>query len=354
MNWTDLRGHHDRIDMLRRSFGRGRMAHAWLFAGPAGVGKALFARIFAQCLLCESHTDQELLACGSCSGCRQMDAGTHPDFFHVRCPEGKSEIPVEVFLGPPEKRGRAGLIYDLSLRPMAGRRRIAIIDDANRLNDEGANCMLKTIEEPPPDALLILIADNLDAVLPTIRSRCQLIRFSPLNRSDLGELLTSTGLAKDPAEAASVAAISDGSLQTAAQLLNPGLRTLRHRLHEFLSAADINPLEAAKVLGAGLEELGSETSEQRRNLVWLIRFAAEFYRQIVLALSGRAVDTEPGSPVLVATKRVGSKGLHGLELATLLFDRCLLAESQIDWNISPARVLEALFDDLARTSRRGY
>ena len=338
--------------MLRRSVQRGRMAHAYLFAGPPGVGKALFARIFAQCLFCERCDDDVLEACGDCSPCRQMNAGTHPDFFHIGCPEGKGEIPVSAFCGAGDKRGKEGLIHDLSLRPMAGIRRIAILDDVNRMNVEGANAMLKTLEEPPPNSLLILIAENLDAVLPTIRSRCQLVRFAPLPTPDVADLLLQHEIAANADEAAAAAGMSDGSLQTAAQLLNPALRSLRDRLFGFLSSRDMNPLEAAKTMSDGLDELGGDTNEQRRNAGWLIRFAQEFYRQTTLSLSGAAEITGLVSAEVESySERMRSRGADGNEQVMTLFDRCVLAENHIDWNVSPARTLETLFDDLARISR---
>jgi len=351
MNWNDLRGHADRVEMLRRSLQRGRLAHAYLFAGPAGVGKSRFARIFAQSLLCDRSSGHSLEACDECSSCRQMNAGSHPDFFTVACPEGKNEIPVAAFLGSEEKRGKEGLIHDLSLKPMAGDRRIAIIDDANRMNEEGANAMLKTLEEPPANSLLILIGENLDAVLPTIRSRCQLLRFAPLATSDVADLLVENEIAASPEEAAAAAGMSDGSLQMAAQLLNPALRSLRDRLFEFLSAPDLNPLETAATMTAGLDELGGETAEHRRNAGWLIRFAQEFYRQTSLCLSGVSATAVPHE-VELYTRRMEGRGHAGTEVVMELFDRCVLAENHIGWNINPARTLESLFDDLARQSRQ--
>lgn len=352
MNWDDLRGHRDQIEMLRRSLTRGRQAHAYLFAGSPGIGKSRFARIFAQSLFCDQHEDTELLACDQCSSCRQMNAGSHPDFFRIGCPEGKSEIPVSVFYGEKERRGQEGLIHDLSLRPMAGTRRIAIIDDANLMNDEGANAMLKTLEEPPPNSMLILIAENLDAMLPTIRSRCQLVRFSPLAATDVSELLRETEIAATDEEAQAVAAMSEGSLHIASQLLNPSLRSLRLKLYAALATADLRPLEVAKAMTTGIEELGGDTNEQRRNAGWLIRFAQEFYRQTVLQLSGNELPAGQGTDIIHRfSTLLSGRGSKGLELAMELFDRCVLAEDHISWNVAPAKTMDTLFDDLARTSR---
>ncbi len=352
MNWDDLRGHRDQIEMLRRSIARGRQAHAYLFAGSPGIGKSRFARIFAQSLFCEKHDDTELLACGDCSPCRQMNAGSHPDYFAIGCPEGKNEIPVSIFYGDKERRGQEGLIHDLSLRPMAGSRRIAVIDDANCMNEEGANAMLKTLEEPPPNSMLILIAENLDAMLPTIRSRCQLVRFSPLAATDVSDLLLKNEVASTPDEAAAAAAMSEGSLHIASQLLNPALRSLRLNLYAALATADLRPIDVAKAMTAGIDELGGDTNEQRRNAGWLIRFAQEFYRQAVLQLSGDNLPAGQGSEIIARfTKLLAARGSKGLELAMELFDRCVLAEDHISWNVAPAKTMDSLFDDLARTTR---
>lgn len=353
MNWSQLRGHTAQIEMLSRSLSRNRLAHAYLFAGPPGVGKSRFARIFAQCLLCERHQDADVTACGECSSCRQMDADSHPDFFWVKCPEGKREIPVEKFIGEKERRPRDGLIFDLSMRPMVSGRRLAIIDDANLMNDEGANAMLKTLEEPPPNSVLILVAENLDGVLPTIRSRCQLIRFAALPTSDVVELLVEHEIAATTEEAQIAAAMSEGSLETASQLLNPGLRSLREQLYQFLGSADMNSVSAAKAMTEGVDALGSESAVQRLNMSWLIRFAQEFYRQALLEVAN------PGASVAGLTldlksfcERQRKQGVAGTELIMELFERAVEAEGHIAGNVGAARVIESLLDDIGRISRK--
>jgi DNA polymerase-3 subunit delta' len=280
-----------------------------------------------------------------------MAAGSHPDCFYIGCPEGKSKIPIAAFLGEEERRGQEGLIHDISLRPMIASRRVAIIDDANRMNEVGANAMLKTLEEPPADSLLILIAENLDAILPTIRSRCQLLRFGGLPETDVAELLVQYELASTSEEAIAAASMSDGSLQTAQQLLNPELRTLREQLYEHLSAADPQPIEAAKAMTTGVESVSGNTQEQRQNAGWLIRFAQEFYRQATLVLSGNPPPVVPRE-VEVFCKRQAKRESAGLELTMTLFDQAVTAENRVSWNVNPLRTLEALFDDLSMTQRK--
>ncbi len=190
MIWEKIIGQSEAIDVLHRSAASGRLAHALLFVGPPGVGKGLAARTLATALLCERVPESELDACGECPSCRMMQAGTHPDFLSVACPEGKSELPIELLVGSRENRGGEGLCHDLSLRPMAGRRRVALIDDADRMSNESANALLKTLEEPPPYAVIVLIAADSSKILPTIRSRCQTVRFGPLDPSQVARLVT--------------------------------------------------------------------------------------------------------------------------------------------------------------------
>ncbi len=352
MNWSSIRSHSDQEQMLRRSVERGRLAHAYLFAGPPGIGKSLFARVFAKALLCLRRPEGSLDACNECSSCRQFEADSHPDYFYIGRPEDKSEIPIKLFIGDEDKRPRDGLIYEISLKPMTAERRIAIIDDANMMNEAGANSMLKTLEEPPPSSVLILIAENLDAVLPTIRSRCQLLRFNALSQQDVIELLIEHEMASSPEEAAEVAAMSEGSLRTAAQLLRPELRALRTELQKHLASADMNPIAASKAMLEGIDSSTNETSENRRNIGWLIRFAQEFYRQGTLLITNPESIDNPPIELRSFAERQRKLGVFGLERTLELFDRTVEAEQHAEGNIAPARTIESMFDDLARIGRK--
>ena len=289
--------------MFRRAIDRGRLAQGYLFVGPSGVGKRLFARKLAGCLFCERHDDGDLEACGECSACRMMAASTHPDLLEIGCPEGKRELPLSAFVGDRDERGRAGLCYQLSLRPSAGDRRIAIIDDAETMNDESANAFLKTLEEPPPGAVLILIAPQPDDLLPTIRPRCQLVRFGALSETDVADLLVECGITDDAAAARAAAAVSEGSLDVAATLIDPALQSLRSVLIEELSQQPLSPARAADRLVKGIEPVG-DLAAQREATSWLARFAASFFREIARSIVGERADasaTAFGERLLRAT-----------------------------------------------------
>src|SRR5262249_48264438 len=150
-----------------------------------------------------------------------------PDLFILGLPEGKSELPIELFVGDDEHRGKTGLCHDLALAPMEGRRKIAIIDDADLFNDASGNALLKTLEEPPAHSLLILLTTNPELLLPTIRSRCQIVPLRPLAAEHVRKLLLAEGLVACDAEALDVARIAAGSLETARQLLDKQLREQR-------------------------------------------------------------------------------------------------------------------------------
>jgi DNA polymerase-3 subunit delta' len=165
-----LVGQDSVIEALRRALSDNRLPHALLFHGPAGVGKATCAGILAQALNCEVGGYKD--ACGTCVSCRKVPRGLHPDIIWMT-PEGKGgQIKVE--------RIRKEIIDKVGFRPYEGRRRVVMIDDAHRLNPSSQNSLLKTLEEPPPSSLMILATQAPEKLLPTVRSRCQPLRFRPL------------------------------------------------------------------------------------------------------------------------------------------------------------------------------
>jgi DNA polymerase-3 subunit delta' len=109
MSWNTILGHASPLERLRQSAKAGRLAHAYAFVGPSGIGKKRVAFELARCLLCENHNDADFEACGACAGCQQVAAGTHPDLFTVSLIEGKRELAIKQFIGEKETRGKEGL-----------------------------------------------------------------------------------------------------------------------------------------------------------------------------------------------------------------------------------------------------
>jgi len=349
--WSTLRGHEHQREMLRRTIRRGRLSHAYLFVGPDGIGKQEFARRFAQALLCHNIGDDPLEPCGECSGCKPFLAGSHPDFLSIGCPPGKRELPISLLVGPDERRGQEGLCHDLSLAPLPDSRKVAIVDGADTMNEASANAFLKTLEEPPARAVLLLIASNLDALLPTIKSRCQLVRFSPLSIDDVRELLIEQDLVQSTEEAQFAASLSEGSLTVARQLLEPELKLLKSTLYTQLSQPNFSGLSLSKQLCDGLAKMSGDTPEQRRNGQWLIRFAIEFFRSALWTVSGQAL---PQSLTIREAESFSARlrtHADGMELLGSLIDRAVDASSHIDQNVAVPLCLDAMFDDVARLLR---
>ncbi len=347
MIWDRVRGHQTQVEMFRQSLRAGRFAQGYLLLGPEGIGKRLFAKTLAQCLFCEKFPDEELNACGTCASCRQMQAGSHPDLLEVGCPEGKNIFPLELIAGSKERRGREGLCYDITLRPMAANRRIAILDDAHRMNAESANALLKTLEEPPGYATLFLLAPQAESLLPTIQSRCQAVRFSPLTDAILADLLLEQNLLADRAEAEAVAGLSEGSFTLARQLLDPEIRRLREELFNGLSRSRFHPLELSKALLEGVEEIGGDSHQKRQTAVWLVRFAIEFFRRVLLQLSRPGL-VSPIPQVARLAERFDPHLCEDIELVMACLDRAVQAEGQIQRNAPAQMVFECLFADLVR------
>src|SRR6266481_3872353 len=228
------------VAAFARAVARGRLAHAYLFAGPPGVGKRLFALELAKAILCENPPPHPTLspsggegrvrgkleACDRCAACSQVEAGTHPDFFATGRPEEKLEFPIEVM---------RELCRNFSLKSARGRGKVAIIDDADDLNEESANCFLKTLEEPPPRSVLLLIGSSPERQLPTIVSRCQVVRFAPLPAADVADLLRAGGV-EDAALIELLLPLSEGSPGAARALSDPALWDFRSTLLQGLTA----------------------------------------------------------------------------------------------------------------------
>ncbi|NLF70807.1 MAG: DNA polymerase III subunit [Candidatus Anammoximicrobium sp.] len=351
MTWQEIEGHDLLVDQFRQTLRRGRLASTFLFIGPAGIGKRTFALKLAQSLLCEVARAEDLQPCGHCPACQQVATGTHPDLLLVAKPEDRSFIPVELFIGDREHRMREGLCHDIALKPFRGGRKIAVIDDADFLNQEGANCLLKTLEEPPPKSLIILIGTSEQKQLPTIRSRSQIVRFRPLPQDTIERLLISQGLVPDPQTATRLAALSEGSVQRALDLADPQLDEFREGLLSHLSQPDANAIEFAKGVGPFVDQAGKEAPPRRARMIQLFGLAAEFYRQLMRALAGLPIE---GDDVLVRAVRAGHAVWPGdEEAAAACLERCLEAQSQVLANANQATLIDCWVDDLATITRTG-
>ena len=349
-----LRGHDSVLDRFRRTIHAGRLASTFLFVGPPGIGKRSFALQLAQGLLCERRPDEALDPCGACPTCAQVLAGTHPDVVVVRKPADKNYIPLELLIGDKEHRMREGLCHDISLKPYSGRRKVAVIDDADYLNQEGANALLKTLEEPPPKSLLILIGTSEQRQLPTIRSRCQVVRFSPLPESDVADLLLSTGACSDEGLARKAAALSGGSLAKAIQWCDEAFLEFRAALFENLSQRDYDLPPLAKTVTSFVESAGKEGAEKRARMREVLTMGLGFYEQLIAALSSSTSSFAPKDEALQKAAATTVRWWPGdAEAATYCVEICLDALAHVDANANLTALADWWLDELSQTARSG-
>jgi DNA polymerase-3 subunit delta' len=342
MSWQGVRGHDDVVAKFRTALTQRRMASTFLFVGPVGCGKRTFALKLAQALLCERVSEEHLSPCGQCSACKQVMAGTHPDVDLIGKPEDKSSIPIDLLIGSDEKRMREGLCFRISLKPFSGKRRIAIIDDADYLFSEAANCLLKTLEEPPPRSVLILLGTSEQRQLPTIRSRCQVVRFQPLPANDVAEILLEQQLASDPASAQHAATLGEGSVSAAVRLLEPELSEFRSELLQLLSQSPLPAAAIVKTVQTYVDAGGKESAAKKLRLRDAFAFSHAYFRQLLLAGAGM----EKLSPTARVWPDPAECGARGVEL-------CLEATSAAEANAAALNVLEWWADELATLQRTG-
>lgn len=185
MAFTRVLGQDLAKQIIGKALKNHSVAHAYLFYGPESIGKKLAAIEFAKALNCVSPSPEG--GCDICTSCRKIDQGIHPDFFLVE-PTKTSPTAKEAAIRIDEIRE---LQRKLGLQPYEGKTKVAVVDSAESMNAQAGNSFLKTLEEPSPSTVLILIASNLYQLLPTVISRCQRIQFTPLPTKAIRQILSS-------------------------------------------------------------------------------------------------------------------------------------------------------------------
>jgi DNA polymerase-3 subunit delta' len=328
MSWDQIRGHDSAIRFFATASKQGRIGHAYLFVGPDGVGKRTFARELAKALLCDHSAPDRLEACGRCPACHQAAAGTHPDQFVAARLEEKQELTIDVV---------RELCASLGLKPMRGGRKVAILEDADDLNADASNAFLKTLEEPPPRSVLILIGGPLaETQLPTIVSRCQIVRFAPLAPSALTELLHKQGVT-DPALVRRSIRLSAGSIGQALALTDESLWRFRETLLQALGSTRLDSVKLGTSWQQFVEE-AKDSAAQRRRASLLVRMVIETLQLALRVSTGEVpegLDPAEAKVVQALAQRLGTEKL----LAWI--ERALEADAQIVWKVQLALILEA-------------
>ncbi len=317
--WEGIFGQDRAVAVLRGMLERGEIPHALLFTGPRGVGKRTTALLFSAALLCPSGIPD------ACPSCLKVARGTHPDL-HLVEPEGAQILIEQV----------RDLERELSLKPQEARRKVAVIDEAASMNESAANAFLKTLEEPPPGTCIILVTAAAEGLLPTIASRCQEVRFSPLGRREVEEYLRrEMGMPPEEAERLSrlcggifgrallwarrpeLAGFRERGVEAAAAVGRSSLSALLERVREVQEEAARMEAPAREEAGEAYlkaldrrfaermekrwqEALRRENARIRRQAIFdFLDGMASFYRDIMLiGVAGTAEGAPGGAPLV--------------------------------------------------------
>ena len=330
----DIFGQDDAFGRIVRAYEADRLPHGLIFAGPVGVGKATTARSLAALFLCERPKQSH--ACGACGSCVLMEAGTHPDFHVVyrqlvRLEKEKSkaiDLSVDVI--------REYLVQPADRTPAMNRGKVFVVEEAELMNPQAQNALLKTLEEPAGRALIVLLTDQPHALLPTIRSRCQIIRFAALDEKTVQRELERRRV--DQATAAEAARLAEGSLGVALKWIEDGVvaasRELLKQIDGLLSgraAADLadwfkKAAEAYAEKQIERDKLSSKDQATREGLALYLKLAANRFRQRL---------TETIDP-------------DELERACAAIDAIVRAENYLDSNVNIALTFQQLATALSR------
>jgi DNA polymerase-3 subunit delta' len=262
MSLAEIIGHTKQLAMLRSALLAERLHHAYLFVGPDGVGKRTTAVALAKAIHCEESINN---FCGICVNCTRISDGNHPDFRLIQPLPDKKEISIQQI---------RELERELNYRSFTGKRKIALIDPATLMNLSAQNALLKTLEEPPENSLIVLIAPNSGALLPTVRSRCVRLSFAPLRRDEVAAYFESKKMIM-PDDTESLAAMSMGSIGLALKLKKEELFEKRRDWAKTLSSLKLGDYHSAM---AAADELGEDRKETLTFLGW----AESWFRDLLV------------------------------------------------------------------------
>jgi DNA polymerase-3 subunit delta' len=383
MSWQGIVGHDKQADFFRCNLKQGRLGSSFLFLGPTGIGKRKFALKFAQALFCQQNDSAQLQPCGDCPTCRQVLADTHPDLHLIgvdRAHGKRSIIKAQLVGGKKATASESsqiiepqtehssevdtpaiaggfdiqsgdlstyyhGLCYQLNLKPAQANRQIAIIDDADCMQDEAANALLKTLEEPPPGSVLILVASNPQKILTTIHSRCQTILFQTLADDQVKQVLLDSGAVETEDQARVLASLAGGSVEVALATVDGKLVELRQEVCDLLPVFAQQPQRLAAVVESYVSA-PKDSPAQRQCFQQVADVILRVFHLMLLQRTGVEYSADEIAQSTVTTMLQNWRGDEETIIACI--DRTLDAVTQLNANANIKTLIDAWVDDLAQ------
>jgi DNA polymerase-3 subunit delta' len=325
-NWN-LVGHEWAVDMLKKHIVNGTTRHAYLFAGPPGIGRRTLALRFAQALNCQTPVG-EGVPCGECRDCKQIAAMQHPDLAVVQADSEGGTLKVDQI-----REARRVLV----LKPYVAKYRVALFLRFQEANDNAANALLKTLEEAPSYAVLILTADNPEQLLPTIVSRCEVLKLRPLRVEEVQKELETRGL--ETGRANLITHISGGRFGYALRMLeNDSLLEWREArlndLQNLISASRVEKFAYADKLSRDRESM------RQAILIWL-----SYWRDVMLR------SAQAATPLINVDRNVEIEDLAGrvnLSMARTVVRGLEDVLEKMERNVNARLLAEVLLLDLPK------
>lgn len=340
MPFSEVIAQERALSSLRAALRRGTLHHAYLFGGPEGVGKAKVARLLAQAANCDGGLLGEhgyrADPCGKCAPCHKIEQGIHPDVTFLA--EERAMVKAGRWEAKSGRTPSRDIVVDqirdlvdhrLALRRFEGRRRFVVIDPADAMNPQAQNALLKTLEEPPEETTLVLVASSPDSLLPTIRSRCLRVPFGPIPVGAITERLVAEGHAPDRARLA--AAISGGSLGRALAFDDDELGARRDAVEHVAALEPGEPM--------GWFEFARQEGEKREKAEALCELLLVWLRDVAVAQAGG--DRLALADLAGETRRVAARVAPDEALRRR--DEVLRTVAGLRQNAQPVLALERLF-----------
>ncbi len=331
--WTTY-GQDHLLKRLEPSLRQRRQSHAYLLSGPPHVGKMTLAINLAQAVNCLEGPG---VPCGSCTQCARIAQGLHADIRTLAPGQGEEGRSAKTVIGIDAIKE---VVLQVSLSPFEGSSSVVILDGAESMSDEAANALLKTLEEPPPQVMFLLLTANEDAVLPTVRSRCQTLAMTPLSKDQMVDRLA-TGHQATPEQAEQLFRLSRGCLGWAISALED-TQVLEQR------QADLEKLR--ETLDAGLEtrftyanEVASLFGSDREAAKELLALWLRWWRDLLLIKEGAEEFLQNFDHA--ESLRSQASGLSTPEIVQFI-NRLMQTLSSLDSNVSPRLAMEVLMLNL--------
>ncbi len=325
MPFTDIIAQDHVIDHFKKAMKADHLSHAYIFTGQDGIGKTLFAKEFIKALFCKNEEND---SCNSCLNCIRIEKNSHPDVFWTEIEEKAKFIKIENI---------RNLQRSVRLSPLESDYKIFIIKEADRMNEEASNCLLKTLEEPSPNTIIILITNSIATIKETIRSRCQIIRFHPIPTHIIENQLAGKSDA-DTNKIGWASRFCNGSLGNALDLLDDNYYDINNDIVTRMTEPDMDNLVFAEEIIDSYLSSEDSLEEKRQTLKRILHCILQLYRDLLIVKVRNGHDVQQEKMSLVNADREDALQRHvnylTQEQIINVIEEILVSIKYIDFNLN--------------------